>query len=68
MASGHLPLPKTYDLDSIISAPNVGDIVTISGRPIEVYERVFDFEKDPGGVTLLCKAGGHGPGEISKPQ
>jgi hypothetical protein len=58
MASGHLPLPKTYDLDSITSAPNVGDIVTISGRPFEVYERVFDFEKDPGGVTLLCKRKG----------
>ncbi len=55
MASGHLSQPKIYDLEAIGTAPNVGDTVMIGGKPFEVCDRVFNLEKAPVEVALLCK-------------
>jgi len=51
MTDGILAHSKNYDIDSV--APNVGDTVLVDGKPLEVYERLFDFEH-PGVVTLIC--------------
>ena len=56
-ASGHLPLARSYDIDSS-AVPNLGDTVVIDGTPLEVYERVFNLNK-PGEVDLLCKPKSH---------
>ena len=56
-ASGNLPLARTYNIDSG-ALPGLGDTVVIDGTPLEVYERVFDFNK-PGEVDLLCRHKSH---------
>jgi hypothetical protein len=56
-ASGTMPLERTYfTSDNIAHVPSVGDTVMWDGTPLEVYERVFDFEKKPSEVNLLCRA------------
>lgn len=52
IASGHHL--KTYNVEST-AVPYKGDIVLISGKTFEVYERAFDFERHPGEILLLSK-------------
>ena len=60
-SSGRLSLARSYNIDKG-AVPNQGDTVVIDGAPLEVYERVFDFDKR-GQIHLLCKEKSHASGE-----